>query len=63
MGIHNLEPEYAPRRPGEMERIYLDIAKAQQLLGWSPHFSLEEGVRRTVQYYRQVSEHTKQVVA
>lgn len=63
MGIHNLEPEYAPRRPGEMERIYLDIAKAQQLLGWSPHFSLEEGVRRTVQYYRQVSEHAKQVVA
>lgn len=63
MGIHNLEPEYAPRRPGEMERIYLDISKAQQLLGWSPHFSLEEGVRRTVQYYRQVSEHTKQVVA
>lgn len=63
MGIHNLEPEYAPRRPGEMERIYLDISKAQQLLGWSPHFSLEEGVRCTVQYYRQVSEHTKQVVA
>ncbi|HET7216252.1 MAG TPA: NAD-dependent epimerase/dehydratase family protein [Terriglobia bacterium] len=63
MGIHNLEPEYAPRRPGEMERIYLDISKAQQLLGWSPHFSLEEGVRRTVQYYRQVSEHAKQVVA
>lgn len=63
MGIHNLEPEYAPRRPGEMERIYLDISKAQQLLGWSPHFSLEEGVRCTVQYYRQVSEHAKQVVA
>lgn len=63
MGIHSLEPEYAPRRPGEMERIYLDISKAERMLGWTPRFSLDEGVRRTTQYYRQVSEHAKQVVA
>ena len=63
MGIRGLEPEYAPRRPGEMERIYLDISKAQQQLGWAPRFSLEEGVRRTVEFYRQVSEHSQQVVA
>jgi UDP-glucose 4-epimerase len=52
LGLGDLEPEYAPRRPGEMERIYLDISKAQRLLGWTPRFSLEEGVRLTVQYYR-----------
>lgn len=63
MGLRDLEPEYAPRRPGEMERIFLDNSKAQRLLGWTPHFSLKEGVRRTVQYYRQVSEHARQVVA
>ncbi len=53
IGLRDLEPEYAPRRPGEMERIYLDITKAQRLLSWTPRFPLEEGVHRTVQYYRQ----------
>lgn len=61
MDLHDLEPDYAPRRPGEMERIYLDISKAQRLLGWTPRYSLEEGVRRTVQHYRQARRNTTQV--
>lgn len=28
-----------------------DITKAQTLLGWSPEFSIEEGLSRTVQYF------------
>ena len=63
LGLVGLEPQYAPKRPGEMERIYLDISKAQELLGWTPDFPLEEGVRRTVQYYRQISDPAKQVLA
>lgn len=63
IGLRDLEPEYAPIRPGEMERIYLDISKAERELGWTPRFSLEEGVGRTVQYYRQVSNYLRQVVA
>ena len=63
LGLGDLEPEYAPRRPGEMERIYLDISKAQRLLGWTPRFSLEQGVRRTVQYYRQVRNNATRVFA
>lgn len=63
MGLRDLEPEFEPKRPGEMERIYLDISKAQRELGWTPRFSLEEGVGHTVQYYRQVSNHAKQGVA
>ena len=46
-----------------MERIYLDISKAQRLLGWTPRFSIEEGVRRTVQYYRRVRNNATQVFA
>jgi dTDP-glucose 4,6-dehydratase len=29
-----------------------DITRAQALLGWSPKISLEEGLRRTIEYFR-----------
>jgi UDP-glucose 4-epimerase len=29
----------------------LDISRAKELLGWRPRFSLEEGLRRTIQWY------------
>ena len=62
-GIQGLEPEYVPRRPGEIDRIYLDISKAQRLLGWTPQVSLEEGTRRTVQYFRQSAGSAKPALA
>jgi UDP-glucose 4-epimerase len=63
LGIRGLEPEYVPRRPGEIDRIYLDISKAQRLLDWAPRVSLEEGSRRTVQYFRQAAGSAKQALA
>ena len=32
----SVQPKYAPRRPGEIDRICLDISKAERLLGWKP---------------------------
>jgi UDP-glucose 4-epimerase len=47
-----IEPKYAPRRPGEIDRICLDISKAARLLGWVPQVSLQEGARATVAYFQ-----------
>ena len=30
-----------------------DIAKARKILGWEPKVGLEEGLRKTVEYFRQ----------
>jgi UDP-glucose 4-epimerase len=51
LGKSGLEPRYVPKRPGEIDRIYLDISKARKLLGWAPTVSLQEGARRTVRYF------------
>jgi UDP-glucose 4-epimerase len=49
-----LEAQYGPPKTGETFRIYLDAAKARQELGWEPIVQLEEGLRRTVEYFRRV---------
>lgn len=46
------EAEYAPARAGEVYRIALDNTRAKSWLGWTPSVPLEEGLRRTVQWFR-----------
>ncbi|MBN1424997.1 NAD-dependent epimerase/dehydratase family protein [Candidatus Fermentibacteria bacterium] len=48
----NVEPRYAPRRLGEVERICLDARRAKQDLGWTPEIALDTGIARAVEYYR-----------
>ena len=33
-------------------KVYLDASKAQRELGWAPRVGLDEGMRRTVEYFR-----------
>jgi nucleoside-diphosphate-sugar epimerase len=47
-----MEPEYLPERAGDVRDSQADIGKAQQLLGYSPIVTFEEGLRRTVDWYR-----------
>jgi dTDP-glucose 4,6-dehydratase len=48
--VHHDLPEDDPkqRRP--------DITKARRILGWSPVVTLEEGMRRTVEYFRSIQD-------
>lgn len=38
-------------RAGDVHRNYSNIAKARDYLGWVPSVSLEEGIKRTTQYF------------
>lgn len=44
--------QYGPAKVGETRHIYLNASKAKQDLGWSPSIGLEDGLRRTVEYFR-----------
>jgi UDP-glucose 4-epimerase len=46
------DPEFHPPRLGDLRRSCLDISLAAKVLGWQPKVELEEGVRRTVEYFR-----------
>jgi UDP-glucose 4-epimerase len=39
------EKLHIPKRPGEPDCTWADIAKIRRLLGWAPKIRLEEGVR------------------
>ena len=43
---------YAPERAGDIKHSLADISLAGELLGYAPSVSLEEGLRRTVEWYR-----------
>lgn len=42
---------HAPPRPGEQRRSVVSIAKAGQVLGWTPEVGLEEGLARTFEWF------------
>jgi UDP-glucose 4-epimerase len=51
-----LQPIYEPARIGDVRHSLADISKARKLLEFSPSISLEEGLRRVLNWYREQSE-------
>ncbi len=48
----HVAPEHKEPIPGEVYKIFLDVARAREALGWQARVSLEEGLRRTVEWFR-----------
>ncbi|MBV7294500.1 GDP-mannose 4,6-dehydratase [Corynebacterium sp. TAE3-ERU12] len=46
------EPEHAPERLGDVPRSALDASRAREVLRWRPQVDIADGVRRTVEYFR-----------
>ena len=51
VGNGEFDPEMAPPRPGEVQRIAIDSALAASELGWRPATTLEQGLRATAASY------------
>lgn len=49
------DPEHKPPRLGDVLHSQASIEKAQRLFGFQPAIGFEEGLRRTVEYYRSVA--------
>jgi CDP-glucose 4,6-dehydratase len=49
----DLEPDVRNEAVNEIRHQYLSAAKAQELLGWQARFSLDDGLRQTIGWYRE----------
>lgn len=48
----SLRPIIKNEATNEIRHQYLSAQKAQTLLGWKPHFTLNDGLQRTIEWYR-----------
>jgi CDP-glucose 4,6-dehydratase len=55
----DLEAEVRNEASNEIRRQYLSAAKARQVLRWEPLFTLDEGLKRTIEWYRNLLRHSK----
>jgi UDP-glucuronate 4-epimerase len=46
--------EQLPAQPGDVERTWADIGKAERLLGYRPSVSIEEGIQRFVAWFKTI---------
>ncbi len=53
MGREDIEPDIRNTARGEIKDQYLSAAKARERLGWTPEYSLEDGLRETIDWYRE----------
>lgn len=47
--------ELCPDQPGDVERTCADISSARALLGYNPEVTFEEGIARTVEWYKETA--------
>ena len=50
-----VQPRFEPARSGDVRESMADISRARSLLGFEPQTSLEDGLRHTIDYYRQIA--------
>lgn len=50
--IANVEPIYGPNRAGDIPHSLASIDKARKLLGYDPQYSIKEGLKEAVKWYR-----------
>lgn len=47
-----IEPNFGPERSGDIKHSNADISKAQRLLGYSPDYSFDKGIKEAINWYK-----------
>jgi UDP-glucose 4-epimerase len=50
-----ITPVHEPPRAGDVRESLADISQARECLGYEPQVGFEEGLRRSIDYYRQIA--------
>lgn len=50
----NIKPEYREERAGDVKHSLGDISKAEKLLGWKPLVNFDQGLEKTVEFYKNI---------
>lgn len=53
-GVPHLEPRHEPARTGDVRHSLADIARARELLGYTPIVDFEQGLAESLEWYRSV---------
>lgn len=52
----NVQPVFEDARPGDVRDSLADITRARQILDYEPQVDFDTGLRRSIEYYRQLAE-------
>jgi len=52
MGIENPEIIYTDKQAGDVRVTYACISRAKELLDWEPEWDIEEGIEKTVEWFK-----------
>lgn len=59
MGRTDLKPRILNEASGEIRAQYLSAVKARKVLGWKPRYSMAQGLKETIAWYREFFEHAE----
>lgn len=51
----HIEAQHGPKRVGDVRLFYFDCSKAERELGWKPQVTFEDGLARTLAWFRQAA--------
>ena len=49
----DVEPNFGPERVGDIKHSNADISKAREMIGYSPDWSFERGIKAVIEWYRE----------
>jgi nucleoside-diphosphate-sugar epimerase len=56
---HSVQRQHSPPRAGDVPHTLADLTKGKRLLGYSPLVGFDEGLRRTLEFFRGVTPHVR----